>query len=180
RTILRLSKLRGEALIALGRAADAEAALRAAQQLAFDQGAKPMRWRIHALLGRLYSNQARRDEAEIEIDAARALIEEISASVPVMWRQNYTRAALDSLPGIKPTSPRRLAKREFGGLTEREREVAALVAQGKSNREIADTLVVGERTVETHVGNILSKLGFTSRAQIAAWSVEKAMSKASK
>jgi len=186
RTILRLSKLRGEALtevtlvIGLDRMSDAEAALRAAQRLAFDQGAKPMQWRIHARLGRLYSHQARRDEAEIEIDAARAMIEEISDRVPVMWRQNFRRAALDSLPGIKPPSPRRLAKREFGGLTEREREVAALVAQGKSNREIADALIVGERTVETHVSNILSKLGFTSRAQIAAWSVEKGLSRAIK
>ena len=46
-----------------------------------------------------------------------------------------------------------------------------LVAQGKTNREIADELVLGERTIETHVGNALSKLGFTSRAQIAAWAV---------
>ena len=51
----------------------------------------------------------------------------------------------------------------------REREVAALVAQGKSNRNIAGDLVVSERTVETHVTNILLKLGFTSRSQIAAW-----------
>ncbi len=46
-----------------------------------------------------------------------------------------------------------------------------LVAQGKTNREIADALVLGERTIETHVGNALSKLGFTSRVQIAAWAV---------
>ena len=58
------------------------------------------------------------------------------------------------------------------GLTAREREVAALIAEGRSNREIADALVVGERTVETHVSNVLAKLGFTSRAQVAAWAVE--------
>jgi non-specific serine/threonine protein kinase len=62
-------------------------------------------------------------------------------------------------------------------LTAREQETALLVAQGKSNREIADTLVVGERTVETHVSNALSKLGFTSRAQIAAWAVEQGLLK---
>ncbi len=50
-----------------------------------------------------------------------------------------------------------------------------MIAQGKSNREIADILVVGYRTVEAHVSNILSKLGFTSRAQIAAWAVEKGL-----
>jgi DNA-binding NarL/FixJ family response regulator len=72
-------------------------------------------------------------------------------------------------------SPRRATKQEFGGLTPRERQVAALVAQGKSNREIAGELVLSERTVENHVGNILSKLGFGSRAQIAAWAVEKGL-----
>jgi non-specific serine/threonine protein kinase len=47
--------------------------------------------------------------------------------------------------------------------------VAVLVAQGKSNPEIATTLVVGNRTAQTHVANILRKLGCTSRAQVAAW-----------
>lgn len=57
-------------------------------------------------------------------------------------------------------------------LTSREREVAALVAGGLTNREIAAALVVTERTAETHVQNILNKLGFSSRAQVAAWAVE--------
>jgi DNA-binding CsgD family transcriptional regulator/tetratricopeptide (TPR) repeat protein len=177
RPILRLSKLRGQVMVALGRTAEAEVALLAAKQSAVDEGAKPMLWRIHALLGKLYLSRSRQDPAETEIEAARKLIDGISASVPVMWRQNYLRAALDSLPVVNAPSPRRLAKKEFGGLTEREREVAALIAQGKTNREIADSLVVGERTIETHVGNILSKLGFTSRAQVAAWSVQKGLNK---
>ncbi|HLF07861.1 MAG TPA: LuxR C-terminal-related transcriptional regulator, partial [Dehalococcoidia bacterium] len=63
----------------------------------------------------------------------------------------------------------------FGGLTEREREVATLVARGLSNRDIGEALVVGERTVETHVSNILTKLALTSRAQIAAWAVERGL-----
>jgi len=54
-------------------------------------------------------------------------------------------------------------------LTRREQEVAALVAQGLSNRAIATHLFIAERTAETHVENILNKLGFHSRAQIAAW-----------
>jgi DNA-binding NarL/FixJ family response regulator len=74
-------------------------------------------------------------------------------------------------------SPRRVARQSFGGLTEREREVAALVAQGKSNRVLAEELVVSERTIAKHVENILSKLGFSSRAQIAAWAVEKGLTK---
>jgi DNA-binding CsgD family transcriptional regulator/tetratricopeptide (TPR) repeat protein len=54
-------------------------------------------------------------------------------------------------------------------LTERERQVAELVAEGLSSKQIAAQLVIATRTVESHVAHILTKLGFTSRAQIAAW-----------
>lgn len=54
-------------------------------------------------------------------------------------------------------------------LTPREREVAALVAEGMTNRQIGENLYVAERTAETHVENILMKLGFTSRTQVARW-----------
>jgi DNA-binding NarL/FixJ family response regulator len=54
-------------------------------------------------------------------------------------------------------------------LTRREQEVAVLVARGLTNRQIAEELIVGERTVDTHVRNILGKLEFDTRAQIAAW-----------
>ena len=56
-------------------------------------------------------------------------------------------------------------------LTARERQVAALVGQGLSDRAIADRLVISRRTAEGHVSRSLMKLGFTSRAQLAAWSV---------
>jgi DNA-binding NarL/FixJ family response regulator len=52
-------------------------------------------------------------------------------------------------------------------LTDREREILALVAQGLSNQQIADALVISERTARTHVSNILSKLGLASRTQAA-------------
>ncbi|MGY0021873.1 ATP-binding protein [Streptomyces sp. YJ-C3] len=54
------------------------------------------------------------------------------------------------------------------GLTPRERQVAALVGEGLTNREVAAELVVSKRTIDSHVEHILTKLGFTSRAQIAA------------
>ncbi|MDV7355186.1 protein kinase [Rhodococcus oxybenzonivorans] len=54
-------------------------------------------------------------------------------------------------------------------LTRREREVANLVAEGLTNRQIAERLVIAQRTAQGHVEHILSKLGFTSRTQIAAW-----------
>ena len=54
-------------------------------------------------------------------------------------------------------------------LTPREREIAGLVADGLTNREIAERLVISRRTAESHVENILAKLGFASRTQIVAW-----------
>jgi DNA-binding NarL/FixJ family response regulator len=62
-----------------------------------------------------------------------------------------------------------------GGLTAREQEVAGLIAQGHSNRAMAECLVLSERTVEDHVSGILSKLGFSSRAQIAAWATQQGL-----
>jgi two-component system, NarL family, response regulator LiaR len=56
-------------------------------------------------------------------------------------------------------------------LTERETEVLRLLAQGKSNKEVAQALTIGEKTVKTHVSNILSKLGVPSRTQAALYAV---------
>jgi DNA-binding NarL/FixJ family response regulator len=56
-------------------------------------------------------------------------------------------------------------------LTPREREVLALIAHGASNRQIAEKLVVSERTARTHVSAILAKLGLTSRTQAAVWAI---------
>jgi DNA-binding CsgD family transcriptional regulator len=79
--------------------------------------------------------------------------------------------------GMKPTArraglllrelPRRRGKSEH--LTPRELEVARLVAEGLTNRQVAVRLGITERTAETHVDHILTKLDFSSRAQIAAW-----------
>ncbi|MDW4907392.1 LuxR C-terminal-related transcriptional regulator [Streptomyces sp. ADMS] len=55
------------------------------------------------------------------------------------------------------------------GLTRRELEVAALIASGMTNRQIAERLVISRRTAEGHVERILAKLGFASRSQVAAW-----------
>ncbi|MEV7615312.1 response regulator transcription factor [Streptomyces sp. NPDC089799] len=56
-------------------------------------------------------------------------------------------------------------------LTDREREVLALIADGRSNREIARALVLSEKTVKTHVSNILMKLDLADRTQAALWAV---------
>ena len=75
--------------------------------------------------------------------------------------------------GAEPTSGVPAQRTAADPLTRREREVAALLAQGLSNKEIAARLVVAQRTAEGHVENILSKLGLTSRAQVAAWMADR-------
>ena len=64
------------------------------------------------------------------------------------------------------------APRSPDELTLREREVTALIAQAKSNDEIAEELVLSKRTVEKHIANIRSKLGFSNRTQIVRWALE--------
>jgi DNA-binding CsgD family transcriptional regulator/tetratricopeptide (TPR) repeat protein len=83
-------------------------------------------------------------------------------------------AMADSL-GMAPLHRRarelttQLEDRPAGPLTRREQQVAELVSHGLTNRQIAATTHISERTAESHVQHILSKLGFTSRTQIAAW-----------
>ncbi len=80
--------------------------------------------------------------------------------------------ALDEQEKPEKPAPTRRANDTAPVLTRRETEVAELVAQGLSNRAIADQLVVSQRTAETHIENILVKLGFSARSQIAAWFIE--------
>ncbi len=75
-------------------------------------------------------------------------------------------------------TPLQAAKQQCGGLTAREREVAGIVAAGLSNSQIADMLCVSERTVEAHMGNILSKLQFASRTQVATWALHRGLTAA--
>jgi predicted ATPase/DNA-binding CsgD family transcriptional regulator len=77
---------------------------------------------------------------------------------------------LDSMTVTEPKSPSTSGQSTL--LTPREREVALLLARGLTNRQIADHLVITERTVAAHVEHILAKLGFTSRTQVAIWAVE--------
>ncbi|WP_026066206.1 ATP-binding protein [Actinoalloteichus spitiensis] len=80
--------------------------------------------------------------------------------------------AVDYALGRSP-STRREAGGEPAVLTRREWEVARLVAEGLSNRAVAERLVISRRTAETHVEHILGKLGFRSRTQIASWVAER-------
>lgn len=66
-------------------------------------------------------------------------------------------------------------RRGADALTRRERDVLVLVAQGRSNREIARILSIGERTVQTHLSNVLGKLELSSRTQAALWAVREGL-----
>jgi DNA-binding NarL/FixJ family response regulator len=173
---LRVLKLYGEALFMLQRQAEAEVVFKAAQEIARAQGVRPLQWRICVALGNLYKAQGRDTEAEQVFVTAHTLIEELVATITdEPLRDNFLQLATAMFPHSRPLSPKQTAKLAYGGLTAREREVAALIAQGKFNREIADVLVLSERTIETHVRNIMFKLSFTSRNQIAKWSIEKGL-----
>lgn len=77
-------------------------------------------------------------------------------------------AAMGPRPGEAPARP----PSPPGDLTERELEVVALVAQGLSNREIAETFVLSEKTVKTHIGHILAKLELKDRTQLAIYALK--------
>jgi ATP/maltotriose-dependent transcriptional regulator MalT len=160
-----LALSRGRALAALDRHGDAETTLRAALWGAEARGPRPLAWRIHAALGRYYDAWQRQDAARQEYRLAWGIAEELALTLSDEQLRAGFRARVAA---IIPREPPRPGQREATTLTARERDVAALVARGLSNREIAGALSIGERTVETHVGNILGKLAVTSRAQIAA------------
>lgn len=168
-----LLKLKGEALAAMTRLDEAAQALEGARIGALRQQERPLLWQVHRALGRVYHRVKDEDRAEHAFAETRSVITELAASIyEPTQRELFFQEALKLLPREKPIPERRALAERFGGLTEREREVAVLIAQGKTNREIAATLVVSHRTVETHVSTILSKLGVPSRSRIAVWAVE--------
>ena len=169
-----LLKLKGEALGALSRREEAIEALEEARRGALARQERPLLWQIDRALGRQHRRLKQEDLAQRAFTSAREVIDSLASTIDDGYlREHFLQAAQSSLPREKPVSPNRAAKEAFGGLTEREREVVRLVAQGKSNREIADALVVAKRTIETHINNILYKLNLASRAQIVVWAVER-------
>jgi len=168
-----LLHLRGEALVALVRYDEAEQALTEAARGAEARHDLFILWRIHAALARLHHRLKRKEHAHHDANAARQIIGSLAATIEDgPMREHFLRSALATLPQRLSLTSQTSASVVVGGLSAREREVAALVAQGHANREIATRLVVSERTAEAHVSNILGKLGLTSRAQIVAWAIE--------
>jgi DNA-binding CsgD family transcriptional regulator len=167
--------LHAQALRVLERYYEAEALLREALAAALTSHLLPLAWRIQIELGVVLRAMRRLTEAQKQWSAARETIQRLAGRISEEpMRQNFLERALSLIPN---PSGKEKAKIEFSGLTEREREIAALVAGGSSNNQIAESLVLSRRTVEAHVANIMSKLGLRTRAQIAAWAVEKGLLK---
>lgn len=165
---------RGLLYQALGGADIARADWARACALAEQMGARALLWRARGALGQLALARQHPSEAEHEFAAARAIVEQLAAGMhDGSFRENLRQRAAALVPAEPLVVSRRAVKAEFGGLTERERAVATLIAQGHSNRAIAEQLVVSERTITTHISNIFAKLGFSSRAQVARWASEK-------
>ena len=114
---------------------------------------------------------------KMSLDEAFDLALKMTEAIPEIKLPSDTGMKESAIPLTLP-SQREAEKQKYGGLTTREREVAAQIAQGKSNQAIAAELFLSLKTVEAHVTRILSKLGFTSRAQIAAWTVAKGLAQA--
>ncbi len=114
-----------------------------------------------------------RSASSAAFDRARQIVETLAADLNEPTSQeNFQSEAVTAIPKQSPQTSLQKEKARFGGLTKREREVTVLVTAGMSNLEIAERLFIGERTVETHVSHILTKLDFDNRTQIAAWAVE--------
>jgi DNA-binding CsgD family transcriptional regulator len=121
----------------------------------------------HLQLAELLLDEGNRQQAQKHLDIAIPELNEIRMQ-PAHTRALSLMAVADR--GELPDGAHRPA---LDGLTRRERDVARLIASGRTNLEIADALVITEGTVEVHVKHILSKLGFRSRSQVAAWVTEK-------
>lgn len=171
-----LLKLKGQALIALKQNKKAVEILEKAKHDAISHEALPLLWQIQAILGGFYKSQKETEKSEAEFSEARQTLQKLETYIPDEGlRQAFNRQVLERLPKKRLVSDRQREAEKYGGLTPREREVMRFLSQGRSNREIAESLFLSERTVENHVANILKKLGLDSRAQAAVWALEKGL-----
>ena len=111
-----------------------------------------------ALLGRGHDD---------DVAAARTLLASVGSLAATLGMAPWTRASVDLQQQLEAAPAD--AGPDPGPLSPRELEVAGLVAQGLTNKAIAERLFLSHRTAQNHVQHILTKLGASSRAQIAAW-----------
>lgn len=111
-----------------------------------------------------------RNQVESSLRAAHATAVELGAAplraeIEALTRRG--RLTLAPAPVATPPAPQPPSPLDRLGLTAREREVLALIAMGRTNREIAQTLFISPKTATVHVSNILAKLGVRSRVEAA-------------
>src|SRR5207248_2628381 len=153
-TIARVVWSRGKALMALERHEEAEASLTEALAACLAQGRNHLTWRVTASLAALALKGGDTGKAAELAEDGRRLVEERAATLPEgVLRDEFQARALALIPGLRRQET---TAAKTPGLTAREQEVAGLVAHGFSNKAIAGSLVLSERTVETHVANALS------------------------
>ncbi len=172
----RLTLLRVEALLGLKRTTAASEGIE--RVVSFGRPLPlPLQWRAYALRGRVQAAQGKNAEAARSYRTARQIAGDLATRIDdAASRATFLSQVGALLPRTRPMTDARAATRErLQGLTEREGEVASLVALGRSNREIAEALFLSERTVAVHVANILVKLGFSSRTQIAVWAAARGL-----
>jgi DNA-binding CsgD family transcriptional regulator len=149
------SHARGALRLAEGDASSAIEPLRHAFEVWQKVEAPYIAAKIRVLLGRAYLALGDLDGAQLELDAARQVFEQLGAATAI--------ASL-SAPAEEPLGQHPLSPREV--------EVLRHVAQGKTNKEIARTLCLSERTVDRHVSNIFQKIDVSSRAGATAFAYE--------
>jgi DNA-binding NarL/FixJ family response regulator len=122
-------------------------------------------------------SEAERVHAALAAGAAGYLLKDAGVDEVVTAVRAAYRGEVHLDPAVARTLTRSLVAPEHTAtsLTPREREILVLVARGKSNRDIATTLVISERTARTHVSNVLTKLGLASRTQAALWAVREGL-----
>ncbi len=168
-----LLALKGEALLALKRLEEAAEALEDAKLGAELRQAPSILWRIHRSLGQVYHLLKREDSAQHEWRAAREIIAKLAGTIDeTALREHFVQAALQSFPSARPLPSRRIAAEKCDGLTEREIEVLRCVAQGLTDAQVAERLVISPRTVHSHLNSIYSKLGISSRSAATRYAFE--------
>jgi DNA-binding CsgD family transcriptional regulator len=176
RIVPRHALLRGQALTDLERYPDAEAALRAARSAAKEFGYRPILWRTWLALGTLYTAWDRSDDATDCFAEGRIIVEALAETISDMTSRGiFLQNALGQFPAPRKLTVLQAAKQESGGLTARQRDVAMLIAHGYTNAQIAGEMSISKRTVEGHVSGIMTTLNFSSRAQIAAWTINQGL-----
>lgn len=150
-----VGQARGSVLLAGGDAAGASATLRRAWTAWHELDAPYEAARVRLLIAQACAEVGDRDTAGMELDAARRVFEQLGA-----------------VPALERTRELMNRGAPAAGLTPRETEVLRLVATGATNRQIADALVISEKTVARHLSNMFTKLGLSSRAAATAYAYE--------